>query len=189
MENVPWTQIITALATLGAAFLGFLLAGINEAKRDARAAAHQREVRAEERLAAAMNARQEFQRETLLSLQDAIQLMTRLTGKTLVFDHMNARKGLQTQLPEEYSDEIYANGVDVIRLRNRVLSEELRETITHFAEACRQISLTPSGYTDLSPETVESHANALYTHLDTHYKNTMDQLGTALRAELEWTPP
>ncbi len=188
MENVPWTQIITALATLGAAFLGFLLAGINEAKRDARAAAHQREVRAEEKLAAAMNARQEFQRETLLSLQDAIQLMARLTGRTLHFDHMNARKNLQTQLPEEYSNEIYANGVDVIRLRNRILNDELREIIVHFAEACSRISGPPSGYTDLSPQAVETHADALRTELGTHYKNTMDQLGTVLRAELEWMP-
>lgn len=187
MEEFPWAQIITASATLLAAFSGFLLGGVNEARRDRRTATRDRDARAEDRRALALRARHEFQLETLLALQEATQVMARLTTRAMLFDHMQAREGKQTQLPPDLSDEMHANGVEVNKLRTRILDADLRAEIDSFVSASVDASLTPRIYDNLQGEAVEQAAFHRSTEFYSHATHTMDKLGDALRRELEWT--
>ncbi|WP_157535559.1 MULTISPECIES: DUF3824 domain-containing protein [unclassified Microbacterium] len=188
MDDVPWTQIVTASATLIAGASGYLLGGINEARRDRRMAVREREARAEDRDALATQKRHEFQLKTLLELQDAIQQMARLTGRAMFFDHMQAREGKQTQLPSELSDAMHVNGVDVNRLRTRLLDTELRAAVDSFRSASIAASLDPGVYEGRSGNDVENAAFARSSRFAEHVERMMDELGAALRTELEWTP-
>lgn len=183
-----WPQIIIATSTLVAAFLGYALAGLNEARRDRRAAEREKLARAEERHSAAIRDRHQFQLETLLALQDAVQLMARLTGRAMHFDHMQAREGQYTQLPPDHDAEILSNGFDVIRLRNRLLDQDLRRAIERFESASSAATMPPVYYKGLSGEALESAANRLSGQFGEEYALVMDQLGEALRTELSWLP-
>ncbi|MCD1572268.1 hypothetical protein [Agromyces mediolanus] len=192
MSDIPWDdlwpQIVIAMSTLLAAFLGFLFAGVNDARRDRRLAGRERATRDEERRAAALRARHEFQLATLLELQDAIQLMARLTGRAMHFDHMQARKGQYTQLPGGHSEDMHANGVDVIRLRNRLLDADLRADIQRFESASVDATLSPQTFEGLEGDALESAALARINTFGDEVSRIMDRLGTSLRAELEWRP-
>lgn len=190
-RSVPaslWPQIIIAGSTLLAAFLGYLLAGLNEARRDRRAADRERLARAEDRQTTAIRAQHEFQLETLLALQDAIQLMARVTGRAMHFDHMQARQGLYTQLPDNYSEKIHANAVDVTRLRNRVLDEDLRAAIEQFQSTCNTAASAVERFVGLKDEALERVASGELTNFGLHVDAVMNQLGASLRTELSWLP-
>lgn len=182
------SQILISFTTLLAAFLGFVFAGWNDARRDRRTAERERVTRAEDRHTAAVRDRHQFQLETLLALQDAIQLMARLTGRTMHFDHMQAREGKYNQLPGDDDNEILSNGFDVIRLRNRLLDDELREAIDEFHAAASHGLLPPTHYQGLSGEQLETAAALLSSRFGNDYTRVMDKLGIALRTELAWTP-
>ena len=188
MTNSLWPQIIIAASTLIAAFLGYELAGRNEARRDRRAAEREKSARAEERRSAAVRGRHQFQLETLVALQDALQLMARFTGRAMHFDHMQAREGRYTQLPAEHDAEILSNGFDVIRLRNRLFDQDLRRAIERFASASTAAMMPPTHFEGLSGEDLETIANRLSSRFFDEYTVVMDLLGHALRTELSWLP-
>lgn len=85
MDSAIVTQVVIAAATLFASG-GFLLAGLNELRRDERIHRRKAELRRLDRASQLKNDTHVLQRETLLELQDALQLLARLTGKTLHFD-------------------------------------------------------------------------------------------------------
>lgn len=188
MTEILWAQIIIGLSTLLAAVLGYVLAGLNEARRDRRAIERERAARDEDRHAAAINSRHVFQLETLLALQDALQVMARLTGRAMHFDHMQAREGRYTQLPDDLSDDMHANGVDVNRLRTRILDPELRAAVDNFHTETIKATLDPGRYQGLHGEELETRAFAVAGDFATAVRRVMDQVGTALRAELDWRP-
>lgn len=188
MTNSLWPQIIIASSTLIAAFLGYTLAGLNEARRDRRAAEREKLARAEERYSAAVLDRHQFQLETLLALQDAVQLMARFTGRAMHFDHMQAREGKYTQFPTDHDAEIMSNGFDVIRLRNRLLDQNLRRAIERFESAASASMMPPTHFEDLSGQALESAAARLAGQFGEAYTLVMAQLGEALRTELSWVP-
>lgn len=187
MTNL-WPQIIIAASTLAAALIGYTLAGKNEARRDRRAAEAASSARIEERVSAAVRERHEFQRETLLALQDAIQLMARLAGRAMHFDHMQAREGKYTQLPDRFSEEMQANGVDVNRLQSRILDDELRASVDRFRRAGIEATLDPRRYVGLKGEGLESAALHALTKFGDEVTRVMDDLGVAVREELAWSP-
>lgn len=188
MTNSLWPQIIIASSTLIAAFLGYALAGLNEARRDRRAAEREKLARAEDRFAAAVRDRHQFQLETLLALQDAVQLMARFTGRAMHFDHMQAREGKYTQLPADHDAEIMSNRFDVIRLRNRLLDRDLRRAIERFESAASAGMMPPTHFKDRSGQALESDAAQLTGQFGDEYTLVMSQLGEALRTELSWLP-
>ncbi len=114
--------------------------------------------------------------------------MARLTGRAMHFDHMQARTGAYTQLPESYSEEMHANGVDVNRLRNRILDGDLREEIERFSGASVEASLSPTVYEGAAGEELEARAFRIFGAFSKSVSTMMDKLGTALRKELAWTP-
>lgn len=188
MSATLWPQIIIAASTLLAAILGYTLAGLNEARRDRRAAERKREARDDDRKTTALLARHAFQLETLLALQDAIQLLARYAGRTMHFDHMQARKGRLTQLPPDQDDEVLANRFDVIRLRNRILDQDLRAAIDHFEGVSAAAMMDPREYEGLTGDDLERAADRREASFAAEYAAVMHELGTTLRAELAWTP-
>lgn len=147
-----------------------------------------RSARTEERRSTAIRDRHQFQLDTLLALQDAVQVMARLTGRSMHFDHMQARKGEYSQLPPGYDAEMTANNLDVIRLRNRLLDDKLRNAIERFESAVAAATVPPVFFKGLSDDERELAANRLAREFGSEYTLVMGQLGTALRIELAWLP-
>ena len=114
--------------------------------------------------------------------------MARLTGRTLHFDHMQARKGQYTQLPQGHDEEILVNGFDIIRLQNRLLETDLRSAIERFHSASSGAMMPPTQYEGLSGEALESAATRVSSRFADEYAVAMDQLGEAVRTELRWLP-
>ncbi|PPF14303.1 hypothetical protein C5C94_07965 [Rathayibacter sp. AY1C3] len=188
MTDDVWPQVVTGAFTSSAALLGFFLAGLNEARRDGRSAVRERSARAEERRSAALQNQHQFQLDTLLALQDAVQRMARLAGRTMHFDHMEAREGRYSLLPSEYDADMTTNDLDVIRLRNRLLDDELRGAVEKFASAAAAATRPPVFYRGLDEGERERKASDLIQDFESDYKLVMDQLGQTLRAELAWVP-
>lgn len=182
------SQIIVAVATLGASPGGYLLAGVNERSRDQRTFHREIQARASERASVRENETRSFQRETLLALQDAVQVMARLTGKALHFDHMQARQGQFTQLPDDLSDEMFANGTEVKRLMARVLDDEVRDAVDAFNAATIRLSLDPSYLEGHRDGPLERQALLRTTALNDAYAEISTLLGQKIRHEIAWRP-
>ncbi|GAA3332173.1 hypothetical protein HP467_15855 [Curtobacterium albidum] len=189
MDAALWGQVVIAAVAVFGSVLGYMLSGLNDARRDRRTTLRERAARHEERDAEDRRERHAFQRATLLELQDAVQLMARLTGRTMHFDHMQAREGKQTQLPSQYDDEMHANGVDVIRLRNRLLDDDLRRSIAVFESQCDQVSKLPLRYQGHVGEEADGVAFELMRTFGDQVSVVMDAVGVALRANLSTPPP
>jgi hypothetical protein len=135
-----------------------------------------------------MRDRHQLQLETLLALQDAVQLAARLAGRTMHFDHMQARKGQISLLPADDDKELLANGFDVIRLRNGLLDEGLRTSIEQFEAACAVATAPPVQFQGLGAAELEQVADRLMVGFHDSYTQVMSDLGRAVRAELDWLP-
>ncbi|WP_182711139.1 hypothetical protein [Curtobacterium flaccumfaciens] len=188
MDAGLWGQVVIAGVAVIGSILGYMLSGLNDARRDRRTTLRERAARHDERDAEDRRERHAFQRATLLELQDAIQLMARLTGRTMHFDHMQARAGKYTQLPSEYDEEMHANGVDVIRLRNRLLDKDLRQSIASFESQCGYVSFLPPRHQTERPEEVDAVALEQMRTFGDQVSIVMDAVGEALRANLSASP-
>ncbi len=94
-----------------------------EALRDRRAWSRAKRDRAATR----EERREDFQREAMIELQDALQRYARAIGAVTHFDEMTQRKhGQQFQVPDEMSDDIYAAQVLTQKLASRIVDEEIR---------------------------------------------------------------
>lgn len=186
MDSGVVTQVVVATATLLASLGGFVLAGVNDRKRDERALAHGLQSTAAERAARLEDDRHAFQLETLLALQDAVQQMARHAGKTIHFDHMQAREGQYTQLPGSLSEEIHANGVEVRRLVTRVLDGDVRAAVADFSSICARLTLAPTDLQGLAGDQLEIRVCAQMEELTVSCDAVFGILGDAVRGELAW---
>ncbi|TFB63462.1 hypothetical protein E3O47_07490 [Cryobacterium sp. TMT2-17-1] len=176
--------MLLAATTLMASLGGYFLAGRNESRRDRRQAEQDR-ARADREQSAASNERKNrFQLDTLLELQDAVQLEARLTGRAMHFDHMQARESNYTQLPNDWSDEMHSNGVNVNRLVSRVLSDDLRDGVSRFTAACSAHTFLPKEFEELRGEELEDHSFRKMAAFGHQVNDVMDMLGSAIRLEL-----
>lgn len=182
------SQVIVAGATLTASLGGFLLAGRNERRRDHRALTAEMELRLMERGGQRESASHEFQLETLLALQDAVQLMARLTGRTLHFDQMQARTGQTTQLPDSLSDDALANTVEVNRLAARVLDVGVRDAVAAFSELSARLSTLPVALSTASNVDVDAQYLLRRSELTEGYATMTAVLGERIRYEISWRP-
>jgi hypothetical protein len=74
-----------------------------------------------------------FQLDLLLELQDVLQRQMRATAKVLLQDQTTLReRGSLFQLPTELDRDSYDTGVELSRLRVRVLDQELRDDLEAF---------------------------------------------------------
>lgn len=189
MEDFPWSEIAIAGSTLAASLLGYLLAGANEARRDRRAAERERGARQDDSWAAALQARHQSQLETLLALQEAIQSMARSTSRALHHDHMQARAGTYGDLPAELDAELLANQLEVTKLRNRVLDDDLRTAIEGLTQASRTATSATTTYPLQTDDSLEHLALSNLAMFAEHAGRITDLLGEHLRAEIKWTLP
>lgn len=180
--ETSWLPVVT---TLAGTLAGYWLAGVSDVRRDRLSA--QREEAKDQRTAAdsAARDRRQFQLTNLLELQGALQLMARLNGRALHFDHMHARRGLLTQLPEGWSEEMHNNGVDVSRLNARVLDEETRAAVENFARTCAVLTTSPKAYEGLVDDAAESVAIENMRQLANEVAALMEQVGGQIRALLD----
>lgn len=188
MDQTLLTQIVIAVATLLASLGGYLLAGLNERLRDERTQLRERESQRFERAAQLEDESHAFQRETLLSLQDALQKMARLTGKAILFDHMQAREGKYTQLPEGLDEEMLNADVELSRLTARVLDPDVRAAVKGLAELSAQLSTLPTDLEGLKGEDLERCGNTKLREFGDEYNAVVEVVGEAVRREIDWRP-
>lgn len=188
MDSSLVNQLILAVATLLASLGGYVLAGINEHRRDERGMKRDLELRALERDSRLDESEHAFQRQTLLELQDALQVMARLTGKTMHFDHLQARQSVYTQLPDGLSDDMQANGVEVRRLASRILDADVRDAVARFTSISVRLSTSPKDLQGLAGDSLESRADAKAAEFAFEYETLSRTLGDAVRAEIAWRP-
>ncbi|UNK47802.1 hypothetical protein [Arthrobacter sulfonylureivorans] len=181
-------QIVVAGATLLASVGGYLLAGLNERRRDERTMQRELRLRVSEREAQLDDDRHALQRETLLALQDAVQAMARYTGQAMHFDHMQARQGKYTQLPNALSDDTFANLIKVRSLASRILDSGVRDAVDGFIGLSARLSTSPKDLEGLVGDRLEDHALAKLVELDDGYAAVSRMLGEAARREIAWQP-
>lgn len=188
MDSVVIIQIMVAAATLLASLGGYLLAGLNERWRDARTLTRELQLRGAERESRRDDETHAFQRDTLLALQDSVQLMARLTGKAMHFDHMQARDGKYTQLPDGLSDEMLANGIEVRRLASRVLDAGVRAAVDAFVDESARLSISPRYLEGVTGDDLENRAATCVMELNDGYEALTAILGEVVRREIAWRP-
>jgi uncharacterized membrane protein len=128
-----WFPVLTLL-------LGFAASWISEWFRDDRTSKREREAREAARQAQLFERRANFQRETLLNLQDAVAKLARTTGRMHHLDSMNHRstgKWGGFLFPENLDDDAHQANVAVMLLTSRVRDEYIREV----AETFRALSV------------------------------------------------
>lgn len=188
-----WLLAIPSASTLLAALGGYWLAGRNEEKRDLRALSRTRDERLQDRKVVDERARHELQLQTLLELQDAIQTAARHFMRIVHHDHMKAREGKFTMLPEGYSEDLEASRTNVRRLMSRVLDDALRTSVASFVSGLSDLTLDPrrhyvdAGGKVLAGQRLESAADAAYARASSLASNCMERIGTAIRREISWT--
>lgn len=181
-------QIVVAASTLLASLGGYMLAGRNERRKDERALRRELRLRISERKSKLDDNRHAIQRETLLSLQDAVQSMARFTGKTLHFDHMQARKGKATLLPDGLSEDSYQNLVEVRRLTSRILDPHVRAAVDKFIGMTNALTYPAKELAGLAGDQLERVALAKIVDLNDGYEEMTKVLGEAARREIAWLP-
>lgn len=169
--NIPsqvWFPVVTLVA-------GTVLKGIFDALADKRTRLRERETRYDQRRDANALRRAEFQRTTLLELQETVSQLARATGQIHHHDRIAFRESgvwRQNLVPEVVDDGYLLATTRIGQLRVRVRDEQIRELAKDFTGACAD-----AGYTRN-----EAEANAkIETVLELHQR-LMERLGTVLRA-------
>jgi len=117
--------LTTTISVLAGGMLTMLAAWL----ADRRLTGRDRERRREERHERLVTRRNDFQRETLLALQDASQKLLRNTGASLhqdVVAHRTTGKWQQQQLPDDLSNDQLRLNTEAMLLASRVRDEEVR---------------------------------------------------------------
>lgn len=180
--------MLIAVTTLLASLGGYLLAGLNEEKRDRRTAAQDRERRADEALLRREEERHRAQLETLMALQQDVQKVAREAGRTMHFDLMQAREGKYTQLPGGWSEDDLAARQSLSLHHSRVLDEEVRRAVEEFSAVAAAVSTTPAALMGLAGEELEAASTRQMVRLLEAAQAAQSAVGAAVRHELQWEP-
>ncbi|QHC68856.1 hypothetical protein GSU68_19260 (plasmid) [Rathayibacter sp. VKM Ac-2759] len=197
-ELVP--VALASLTTLAATGIGFLLAGLNERRRDTRAAKQaaaaqvitaqeERTARKEDREVAAATATHQLRLEVVLQLQEALQRTARLVGRAMLHDQEKARDGEFGSLPDGLDEELFNNAVLLAKLRERILDEELRREVQIFHDRSVALSLNPQLlYGNRTPQQLARRTMELLGNWNEDVERVMKHVGAAVRTEMEWKP-
>jgi len=132
IPSAVWLPIATLI-------LGGVLTAFFDAQKDRRALDREREARKDQRSDTLLLKRIEFQRDTLLALQDAIASFGRFTGQMHLHDEQVFRETKEwgkSQLGEEISNGAFAANVLLDKLRVRVDDDTIREQTSRFRLLC-----------------------------------------------------
>jgi hypothetical protein len=174
-----------AIGSLGT-IAGYLISGKNDEAKDRRAAARETAARQVERKIRREQWSHEFQRDLLLSLQEELQKMVRVTARNIIQDEKTLReRGKLFLLPSGWSDEAYAIGVSVRTLTVRVVDDRLRGKIADFRTACVRLELDgPTRAKDLDPSSLGTLLERNLAELTQKFESLSDSIGASLRREL-----
>jgi hypothetical protein len=177
LGTAPLSSDWLPAATLAAGVLGTLG---GQGLREWRTSGREREARRAERQVA----RDAFQRETLLELQDAILEMVRLTSKLHIYHRrVFAESGRWSRDPEP-DDLAEAHRLTIARmaaLKQRVLDGELRAELGHLQEGCAEITEANFGEDDAWAAERASQRWIALAHAN---RGMEDHLGRILRQVL-----
>lgn len=178
--------VIPAATGLG----GYLLAGRNEEARDLRAAARERATR-QTALAERLDERKHtFILDTLLEMQEVLQLQMRATAKVILQDQKTLKEqGGLFQLPTEIDQEAYDRGVRFNHLRQRVLDDDLREGLAEFKDLLSRIETSAGVLNALPPDQAITILDGQLHELGDAYTPLNERVGKLIRGEIERTPP
>jgi hypothetical protein len=143
-----WFPLLTALG-------GYLTSAVTEYLRDRRArerdrataaamSEREREARAAATRLQLFQRRSDFQRETLLSLQDAVAQLARAAGRMHHPDEMEYRRTGQWGghlFPEDLNDSAHQAGVKTLMLMVRVRDDKVREMMKTFRDHANQVGI------------------------------------------------
>lgn len=135
-----WFPVLTTI-------IGFATGSINEWLRDRRTSKRDSEARDALRRAQLAERRANFQRETLIDLQDAVTKFTRITGKMHHIERMELKKTGKWGgflFPEGLSDSALEANVKIMVLNSRVRDEHIRELAERFRGHANKIGILPS---------------------------------------------
>jgi len=129
------------------ALAGYIVGVLGEYLRDARARTREREARADSRREKLRARRSDFQREALLSLQDAVMQLARACGRMHHHDEREYKRSGQwgrTLLGEELNRFAYEATVKTLTYTMRVRDDHVRELAKRFRETCSKVGLCGS---------------------------------------------
>jgi hypothetical protein len=165
-----------------------LLAGVNEARRDRRAAAHERQRNADNERSRREDERHALQRDTLIALQEDIQHLLRHAGRTLHFDHMQARNGEYTLLPEGWGDEELATRMSLKRHAAQILDPDVRAAVHDLSTSTARVTSIPTHFMNLAGDELEAAALDQINRLNALADGGLAAVEVALRREIAWEP-
>jgi hypothetical protein len=184
MDN--WIPLLSTAVGALAAMGGTFLTGAHERRTDALNAQRDRDVRHQDGSREREARRRDFQLRTLLDLQDGVQRLGRLTSMVLQFDLLQAREGRYTLVPADQSDELQTKGIEVTRLRARVLDDDVRRAVDEAQGWFAELGVSVMRYREMGPGT---ELEAAWVHdmdsLGDVIDEAMEKIGVAIRHELE----
>lgn len=181
------SSVLLAGATLAASFGGYALAGLNEARRDRRAAARDRQSRAEDVQLRRDEERHQIQLEALIALQEDVQLLARHCGKVLAFDLSWARKGEYKQTPAGWGEDELAVRMRLSRNLSRIFDSDLREQVEAFNRLTAELGTLPGIPLGLPEEELVAASMRQVDQLTTQSAFVLKAIGEAIRGEI--APP
>jgi hypothetical protein len=135
-----WLPLLSALG-------GYLTGAITEYLRDRRARQREREARDATRQLQLSERRSDFQRETLLNLQDAVQDLARATGRMHHLDEMEFRRTGRwggNLFPEDLDSAAHEAGVKTLKYMVRVRDDSIRVLMKEFRDHANEATLSTS---------------------------------------------
>ena len=140
LPTTTWFPVFTA-------FLGFVMAWISEWFRDRRTATREREGRDAARRLQLFERRTNFQRETLLNLQDAVAKLARAAGRMNFLDEMEYRKTGKWGgflFPEDLDQDAHQANVTTMLLTSRVRDDHIRQMANELRGHASRVGISPS---------------------------------------------
>jgi hypothetical protein len=167
IEPQTWFPVVTLV-------VGIAIKAISDALSESRAFLRNKETLLEERRETARAAHAEFQRTTLLDLQDECQKLARSTALVNHEDVMMYRrtsqwqKTLLSENANEGSRQAFAN---ILKLRVRVADEGIRQCAKDFTSACASVANATS----------DSMSNKESNRASRLQEDLFEKIGIALR--------
>lgn len=184
MADVPgWLAALGVVAPAVSAVGAYRLAGLGDEGRDERAAEREERARLSAREDRLEDERRVFQRDVLLDLQDRLIAVTRTATEVLVQDRRTlTQSGQMHELPEDLRRGSYTADIALLRIRERVLSDELRQELRALQELTTGIVLSHLG--DADPDQAIARLDAASAELARRHTRVNEILGRELRAVL-----
>jgi hypothetical protein len=185
LDATAWIALVSGIVGGGgvSGFVGYMLAGRNERKRDERMAERERDALRDKQADEART----FQRDTLLELHDLLYKMNRNAGKSIFADTMRHRETGRygrDRLPDDLSEQFTELIAATNRLRVRVFDPELRDLVLRYREmVTRALDPRLGNRQDGDDDRVRELARREMDAAMAAWIQLEDKLGVAIRAQ------